>query len=69
VDSYKTDGDYFLLRNVIHDDTWIHHLEQEMKQLPKEWNHMTLLHNKTLKTGCSAGKMMVTVLRDIRGVI
>ena len=53
--------DYFLLRLVTVDETWVHYYEQENKAQSRHWVGSGSPRPKKFKTQPSAGKVMATV--------
>jgi histone-lysine N-methyltransferase SETMAR len=58
-----------LSRIVTGDETWVHHLEPEIKRQSMEWHHPPSSRKKKFKTAPSAGKVMITVFWDCDGLI
>ena len=61
--------DYFLLRLVTVDETWVHYYEPENKAQSRQWVGPGSPRPKKFKTQPSAGKVMATVFWDAKGVI
>ena len=61
--------DDFLLRLVTVDETWVHYYEPENKAQSRQWVGPGSPRPKKFKTQPSAGKVMVTVFLDAKGVI
>ena len=61
--------DDFLLRLVTVDETWVHYYEPENKAQSLQWVEPGSPRPKKFKTQPSAGKVMVTVFWDAKGVI
>ena len=61
--------DDFLLRLVTVDETWVHYYEPENKAQSRQWVGPGSPRPKKFKTQPSAGKVMVTVFWDAKGVI
>ena len=55
---YKEEGDTFIHRIVICDETWVHHCTPEMKRASKEWRGKGEECPVKAKTRLSAGKVM-----------
>ena len=53
--------DYFLLRLVTEDETWVHYYEQENKAQSRQWLGPGSPRPKRFKTQPSAGKVMDTL--------
>jgi len=51
------------------DESWIHHFDPESKLASKQWKHVESPPPKKAKCFQSAGKVMLTVFWDERGVI
>jgi len=66
---FKTEGDGFLGRIVMGDETWIHYHQPETKKASKEWRQTSSPKLKKFRTQPSAGKVMLTLFWDERGVI
>ena len=66
---FEAEGDGFLGRTVIGDETWVHYHQLETKKANKEWRHTSLPKPKKFRTQPSAGKVMLTLFWDERGVI
>jgi len=64
---YQHEGDEFLLRIVIGDESWFHHFEPETKRQSMEWSHLLSPSKKKAKTVPSAAKVMGSLL-GCRGV-
>jgi histone-lysine N-methyltransferase SETMAR len=63
------EGDGFLERIVTGDETWVHYQQPETKKTSKEWRHTSSPKPKKFRTQPSAGKVMLTLFWDERGVI
>ena len=61
--------DYFRLRLVTVDETWVHYYEPENKAQSRQWVGPGSPRPKKFKTQPSAGKVMATVFWDAKGVI
>ena len=61
--------DDFRLRLVTVDETWVHYYEPENKAQSRKWVGPGSPRPKKFKTQPSAGKVMVTVFLDAKGVI
>jgi len=66
---FETEGDSFLGRIVTGDETWVHYHKPETKKASKEWRHTFSPKPKKFCTQPYAGKVMLTLLWDERGVI
>jgi histone-lysine N-methyltransferase SETMAR len=66
---YEREGDNFLHSIVTGDESWVHHYDPEMKCQSMEYRHSTSPRVKKFKTQQSAGKCLLTVFWDYRGVI
>jgi len=66
---FEAEGDGFLGRIVTGDETWVHYHQSETKKASKEWRHTSLPKPKKFCTQPSAGKVMLTLFWDERGVI
>jgi len=65
---FQAEGDGFLGRNVMGDETWVYYHQLETKKASKEWCHTS---SPKLKKFCTqpAGKVMLTLFLDEREVI
>jgi len=66
---FEAKGDGFLGRIVTGDETWVHYHQPETKKASQEWRHTSSPKPKKLRTKPSAGKIMLTLFWDERGVI
>lgn len=66
---FEREGDGFLARIVTGDETWVHFHQPETKRESKEWRHSTSPKPKKCRTEPSAGKVMLTLFWDEKGVI
>lgn len=66
---YRREGTTFLESIVTGDETWAHHFTPESKQASMVWKHPWSPPPKKFKVTQSAGKIMVTVFWDHRGVL
>jgi len=66
---FEAEGDGFLGRTVTGDETWVHYSQPETKKANKEWRHTSSPKPKKFRTQPSAGKVMLTLFWDERGVI
>jgi len=66
---FEAEGDGFLGRTVMGDETWVHYHQLETKKASKEWRHTSIPKPKKFCTQPSAGKVMLTLFWDERGVI
>ena len=64
----RRNPDEFLHRYITADETWIHHYTPETKEQSKQWIFEGEQASKKVKTVTSAGKVMVTVFWDARGI-
>lgn len=69
LERYENEGEDFLERIVIGDETWVHHFEPESKRQSMTWKHPGSPVSKKFKTRPSAGKLMLTVFYYSRGPI
>jgi hypothetical protein len=67
--SYCAEGEEFLARNIMGDETWIQYYEPASKRQSMEWRHTSSPVKKKLKLAPSAGKLMLTLFWDINGPI
>ena len=65
----EAEGDGFLGSIVTGDETWVHYHQLETKKASKEWRHTSSPKPKKFRTQPSAGKVMLTLFWDERGVI
>lgn len=66
---YEADGAKFLNRIVTGDETWIHFWTPETKRASMVWKTVDEPAPKKFKEQPSAGKVMVTVFWDTKGII
>jgi len=69
LERFEAEGDGFLGRIVTGDETWVHYHQSETKKASKEWRHTSSPEPKKFHTQPSAGKIMLTLFWDERGVI
>jgi len=69
LERYKMEGDQFMNSIVTGDESWAHHYEPETKLQSMQWHHLGSPSPKKFKSFPSAGKVMMTVFWDHRGVI
>lgn len=69
IDLCNEDEDNFFSRLVTVDESWIHHFDPETKQASMQWKHATSPPPKKARVQPSAGKVMLTVFWDERGVL
>jgi len=65
----EAEGDGFLGRIVTGDETWVHYHQTVTNKASKEWRHTSSPKTKKFRKQQSAGKAMVTLFWDERGVI
>jgi histone-lysine N-methyltransferase SETMAR len=58
---FEAEGDGFLERIVIGDETWVHYDQPETKKASKEWRHTFSTKPKKFRAQPSAGKVMMTL--------
>ena len=63
---FRSKDDFFFLRLVTVDETWVHYYEPENKAQSRQWGRAWVPEAKTQP---SAGKVMATVFWDAKGVI
>jgi len=66
---FEAEGDDFLGNIVTGDETWAHYHQPETKKASKEWRHTSSPKPKKFPTQPSAGKVMLTLFWNERGVI
>jgi histone-lysine N-methyltransferase SETMAR len=66
---YEMEGNAFLFRIVTGDESWVHYFTPESKATSMAWKHTTFPIWKKFKTTPSAGKVLLTVLWDAKGVL
>jgi len=66
---FEAEGDGFLGRNVTGDEIWVHYHQPETKKMSKEGHHTSSPKPKKFCIQPSAGKVMLTLFWDERGVI
>ena len=65
----QNEGEQFMNRIVTGDESWAHHYEPETKRQSMQWHHLGSPSPKKFKLAPSAGKVMITVFWDSRGVL
>jgi len=65
---FEAEGDGFLGRIVTGDETWVHYHQPETKKANTEWRHTSSPKPKKFRTQPSAGKVMLTLFWEERGV-
>lgn len=63
------DEDAFFDRLVTMDESWVYHFDPETKEMSKQWKHHSSPPPKKAKVRQSAGKVMLSVFWDRKGVI
>lgn len=66
---YRNEGEQFMNSIVTGDESWAHHYEPETKRQSMQWHHLDSPSPKKFKLSPSAGKVMITVFWDSRGVL
>ena len=66
---YRNEGEQFMNSIVTGDESWVHHYEPETKRQSMQWRHLGSPSPKKFKLSPSAGKVMITVFWDSRGVL
>jgi len=66
---FEAEGDGLLGRIVKGDETWVHYHQPETKKASKEWHHTSSPKPKKFCAQPSAGKVMLTLFWDKRGII
>lgn len=66
---YRNEGEQFMNSIVTGDESWAHHYEPETKRQSMQWRHLGSPSPKKFKLSPSAGKVMLTVFWDSRGVL
>jgi len=66
---FEAEGDGFLGTLVTRDETWVHYHQPETKKANKEWRHTSAPKPKKIRIQSSAGKVILTLFWDERGVI
>ena len=66
---FEAESDGSLGRIVTGYETWVHYQQPETKKSSKEWHHTPSPKPKKFRTQPSAGKVMLTLFWDERGVI
>ncbi|GBO37482.1 hypothetical protein AVEN_163937-1 [Araneus ventricosus] len=60
---------HFLSRIITDDETWVHNFTPDTKSASMAWKHPSLPVTKKFKVSHPAGKDVLTVFRDAKGVI
>ena len=66
---FEPEGDGILARIVTGDEIWVHFYQPETKRASKEWRLSSSPKPKKFRTEPSAGKVMLTLFWDKKGVI
>ena len=66
---FEVDPDRFVERFLTQDELWVHHFEPETKRQTMQWKHSTSHAPKKAKVVSSAGKVMVSVFWDAKGIV
>lgn len=66
---FEQEGDGFLNNIVTGDESWVHHFDPLSKRASLEYRHHGSPPPRKCKTMPSAGKIMLTVFWDVRGVV
>ena len=69
LEHFDVEGEAFLSRIVIGDETWAHHYEPETKRQLVEGHHPQSPRKKKIQTTPSARKVMINVFWETDGVI
>jgi histone-lysine N-methyltransferase SETMAR len=64
---YHAEGEEFLARIVMKDETWVYYYEQESKRQSMEWPQTSFPAKKKFKSAPSARKLMLTLFWDTNG--
>jgi hypothetical protein len=67
--TFEAEGGGFLTRIVTGVETWVHYHQPKTKRASTEWSHPSLQKPKKSRKKPSAGKVMLTLFWDERGVI
>jgi hypothetical protein len=68
LERFEAEGNGFPGRIIMGDETWVHYHQPETKKASEEWRHTSSLKPKKFCTQSSAGKVMLTLFWDKRGV-
>jgi hypothetical protein len=66
---YADEGECMLNRNVTGDESWVHHYQPKSKRASMQLKHSSSNSTKKFKVTLSAGKFVLTMLGDSRGVL
>jgi [histone H3]-lysine36 N-dimethyltransferase SETMAR len=69
LERYQTEGEDFMNCIITGDESWAHYYEPETKRQSMQWHHLGSPSPKKFKCSASAGKVMITVFWDNRGVL
>jgi [histone H3]-lysine36 N-dimethyltransferase SETMAR len=69
LDRCADDEDGFFDRIVTGDETWVHYFDPETKRASMEWKHPESPPPRKFKVKSSAGKLLLSVFWDARGVL
>jgi hypothetical protein len=64
LERFEAEGDGFLGRTVMGDETWVHYHQPETKKASEEWHRTSSPKPKKFRTQSSAGKVMLTLFWD-----
>jgi histone-lysine N-methyltransferase SETMAR len=66
---YEQEGETFLKRIITGDESYMHFFTLECKRASSEWRHQISTRPKKVSSQASAGKVLLTVYWDHKGVI
>jgi hypothetical protein len=66
---YQTEGDVFLQRIIIDDESWAHYFQPETKTASKDWRYPNLPNSNKFRALPSAAQVMLTLFWDSKGLI
>jgi hypothetical protein len=69
LDHCGAEGDRFLERTVMGDETWIHHYKPESKRQSMKWKHLHLPSKQKFRMHPTAGKFMLAVFWVSQGLL
>jgi len=69
LDFFRRDPDYFLLRLVTTDETWLYHYDPETRQQSMEWRHSGSPHPEKFRVQKSDGKVLASIFWGEDGIL
>jgi hypothetical protein len=66
---YEQQGETVFKRIITGDESYVHFFTPESKRATSEWHHQSSPRPKKVRSQASAGKVLLTVFWDHKGVI